>query len=191
MTRGLAIKNQKVLDVLEDMVRDCRRKCNEVDVNMMTADEVVELVTRAKPKRFDLDIIAYGWEQVRKVTEEGRQSTAHKYAIALRSLQRFLGQDGLSRGRAKSGRTESGRAESGRVEPGRAEQGRTGTERTESGRTGKGRAECARVVVGAGDALDGVDRADGGHEEGEGRTGGDGALCGLPADDSQPGEAGV
>lgn len=97
VTRGLAIKNQKVLDVLEDMVRDCRRKCNEVDVNMMTADEVVELVTRAKPKRFDLDIIAYGWEQVRKVTEEGRQSTAHKYAIALRSLQRFLGQDGLSR----------------------------------------------------------------------------------------------
>ena len=97
VTRGLAIKNQKVLDVLEDMVRDCRRKCNEVDVNMMTADEVVELVTRAKPKRFDLDIIAYGWEQVRKVTEEGRQSTAHKYAIALRSLQRFLGQVGLSR----------------------------------------------------------------------------------------------
>lgn len=97
VTRGLAIKNQKVLDVLEDMVRDCRRKCNEVDVNMMTADEVVELVTRAKPKRFDLDIIAYGWEQVRKVTEEGRQSTAHKYAIALRSLQRFLERDGLSR----------------------------------------------------------------------------------------------
>lgn len=109
VTRGLAIKNQKVLDVLEDMVRDCRRKCNEVDVNMMTADEVVELVTRAKPKRFDLDIIAYGWEQVRKVTEEGRQSTAHKYAIALRSLQRFLGQDGLSRdGLSRDGLSQVG-----------------------------------------------------------------------------------
>lgn len=114
VTRGLAIKNQKVLDVLEDMVRDCRRKCNEVDVNMMTADEVVELVTRVKPKRFDLDIIAYGWEQVRKVTEEGRQSTAHKYAIALRSLQRFLGQEGLSRvGLSREGLSREGLSRDG------------------------------------------------------------------------------
>ncbi len=99
MTRALKLKNQKYIDMVEDLLRRYRSICNSVGegLNDMDVEQVVELVTRpdvAKP--FDLDMVAYTRSFIDKLNKQGRCGTAKSYEVALNSLIRFAGRDEVS-----------------------------------------------------------------------------------------------
>ena len=99
MTRALKLKNQKYIDMVEDLLRRYRSICNSVGegLNDMNVEQVVELVTRpdvAKP--FDLDMVAYTRSFIEKLNKQGHGGTAKSYEVALNSLIRFAGRDEIS-----------------------------------------------------------------------------------------------
>lgn len=99
LTRALKLKNQKYIDMVEDLLRRYRSICNDVGEGLdnMTVEQVVELITREKAdKPFDLDIVDYTRKFVRKLDQQGRGGTARAYEVAINSLCRFVGRDSVS-----------------------------------------------------------------------------------------------
>ena len=104
VTRGMRIKNQKYVDMLDDMLRKCRQRCNEraFELGDMSVDDVARLVAdivagkNETSSRADIDFIRYGMDYAEKVKTEGRKSTAELYVTSLNSLVKFLGRDTLS-----------------------------------------------------------------------------------------------
>lgn len=99
MTRALKLKNQKYIDMVEDLLRRYRSICNSVGEGLdeMTVEQVVELVTRKETdKPFDLDIVEYTRKFVAKLDKAGRSGTARAYEVAINSLCRFVGRESVS-----------------------------------------------------------------------------------------------
>jgi len=99
MTRALKLKNQRCIDMVEDLLRRYRSICNSVGegLNDMNVEQVVELVTRPEvAKPFDLDMVAYTRSFIDKLNKQGRGGTAKSYEVALNSLIRFAGRDEVS-----------------------------------------------------------------------------------------------
>lgn len=95
LTRSLKIKNQKVLDQCEDLIRRCREVCNDLGYAINTL-EIDDLVERLKDKlqggnQFQLDFIEY----TRQKTADMNPGTASTYIIMLSALQRFIKRDHL------------------------------------------------------------------------------------------------
>lgn len=95
LTRSLKIKNQKVLDQCEDLIRRCREVCNDLGYAISTL-EIDDLVERLKDKlqggnQFQLDFIEY----TRQKTADMNPGTASTYIIMLSALQRFIKRDHL------------------------------------------------------------------------------------------------
>lgn len=99
MTRALKLKNQKYIDMVEDLLRRYRSICNSVGegLNDMDVEQIVELVTQPEvAKPFDLDMVAYTRGFIDKLNKQGRYGTAKSYEVALNSLIRFVGRDEVS-----------------------------------------------------------------------------------------------
>jgi integrase len=105
ITRSLNIKNQQYIDQLDEIVRQCRKRCNENSYMLgdMTVDGVVKLVkdiiTGEKTEmygRFDLDFIQYGRQYAQKLKENGRKGNAGVYEIAINNLVKFVGRESVS-----------------------------------------------------------------------------------------------
>lgn len=99
MTRALKLKNQKYIDMVEDLLRRYRSICNSVGegLNDMDVEQIVELVTQPEvAKAFDLDMVAYTRGFIDKLNKQGRYGTAKSYEVALNSLIRFVGRDEVS-----------------------------------------------------------------------------------------------
>lgn len=99
MTRALKLKNQKYIDMVEDLLRRYRSICNSVGEGLddMTVEQVVELITREKgDKPFDLDMVDYTRKFIAKLEQQGRGGTARAYEVAINSLCRFVGRDSVS-----------------------------------------------------------------------------------------------
>lgn len=95
LTRSLKIKNQKVLDQCEDLMRKCREVCNDLGYTINTL-EIDDLVERLKDKlqggnQFQLDFIEY----TRQKTADMNPGTASTYIIMLSAVQRFIKRDHL------------------------------------------------------------------------------------------------
>ncbi|MDR1023826.1 MAG: site-specific integrase, partial [Prevotellaceae bacterium] len=105
LTRSLRVKNQKYIDILEDMVRRCRKKCNEHALLLgdMTVDDVARLVADiVAGKRedagghFELDFVKYSSDHVAKLRKDGREGTAELREKSVKSLIKFVGRDTIS-----------------------------------------------------------------------------------------------
>jgi integrase len=106
MTKSLKIKNRIYYDALDDMLRKCRKRCNDNASRLgdMTVDQVVELVKdiiqgnedRAKSHAFDLDSVKYGRDHVEKLKKAGNSGNAKTCEIALNNLVKFVGRESVS-----------------------------------------------------------------------------------------------
>lgn len=99
MTRALKLKNQRYIDMVEDLIRKYRSICNSVGERLddMSVEQVVELITRKETdKPFDLDIVDYTRKFVTKLDKAGRGGTARAYEVAINSLCRFVGRESVS-----------------------------------------------------------------------------------------------
>jgi integrase len=105
ITRSMRIKNQACADLLDDMLRRCRQKCNEHahELGDMSVDDVVRLVAdvvagkkTSADGKFYLDFVQYARGYIGKLREAGRKGTANARESALKSLIRFAGRDTIS-----------------------------------------------------------------------------------------------
>ena len=99
MTRAPKLKNQRYIDMVEDLLRKYRSICNSVGEGLddMSVEQVVELITRKETdKPFDLDIVDYTRKFVTKLDKAGRGGTARAYEVAINSLCRFVGRESVS-----------------------------------------------------------------------------------------------
>lgn len=87
LTRSGTLKNKGKIDLVQDEIRQMRRITDELpmfSLEAMDVADVVAYVTKklAEPKRFSLDFIAFGMEQVAKM----KLSTGKAYTTALNAL---------------------------------------------------------------------------------------------------------
>lgn len=94
----LKLKNQKYIDLADSLIRRYRDICDGVGegLDSMTVDQVVELIKSDRGENFDLDIVRYGRDLVRKLQESGHGGNAATYKVALDNLVKFIGRDTMS-----------------------------------------------------------------------------------------------
>lgn len=95
LTRTLKIKNTKVLEDADDIIRKCRQACTRYGfaLDAMTADEVVGMLKRnlKGQQRFTLDFIQY----MKDRAGEMKKSTGDTYVTVINSLLRYIGRASL------------------------------------------------------------------------------------------------
>jgi integrase len=98
ITGKMKIKDQSVIDALDQTVKKYRDACNALGDKLddMNVDQVVtHIKLPSGGKDFHLDFIAFGRETVTTLREEGREGTARCYEITLNALIRFTGTERL------------------------------------------------------------------------------------------------
>lgn len=95
LTRSLKIKNQKYIDLTDDLIRKYRNACDSVGERLkgMTVDQVVDIITTNDGDNFELDIVEYTWEEIEKMKATGHYGNAKSYECAIRSLVKFVGRE--------------------------------------------------------------------------------------------------
>ncbi|MCL1868638.1 MAG: site-specific integrase [Paludibacter sp.] len=104
LTKSLKIRNQMYIDLLDDILRKCRNRCNEYAavLGSMDIDKVVSLVAdiisgkEQNQNAFDLDFIKYGREVIMQLKKAGKTGNARTYEVALNNLVKFIGRETLS-----------------------------------------------------------------------------------------------
>lgn len=94
LTRGLKIKNIKVLEQCEGLIAKCRNICNDLgyQATVIPIDDLVDRIKiRLVGDQFHLDFIEY----TRQKTADMNPGTASTYIIMLSALQRFIKRDHL------------------------------------------------------------------------------------------------
>ena len=93
VTRGLKIKDQDVIDQADELIRNCRKICNNLGIALdsMSTDD---LVSHIKLKLQDgggwrLDFIDY----TTKIASTMSPGTGGLYITAIRELNRFIGRE--------------------------------------------------------------------------------------------------
>lgn len=98
LTRSLKLKNQRYIDMVEEVIRRYRTICNDVGeaLNDMSVEQVVELVTRKRENdSFKLDLVAYTKAYIQKLMDCGHIGNAKSYSVALNSMIKFAGRDAI------------------------------------------------------------------------------------------------
>lgn len=92
----LKIKNQAILDVVDEMVIGYRKKITKagVDISSWSLDKLV-LYLESDPSKFSLDFMDYGRRMADSILASGRTSTGKMYHCALNALERVLGRNTL------------------------------------------------------------------------------------------------
>ena len=92
LTRSLKIKNQRFIDYTDELIREYRRRCDEIGPALkdMDIDEVVNHITKNRSS-FSLDFIAWGMEQCDEMRQQGRISSAYHYGSAVKSFATYVG----------------------------------------------------------------------------------------------------
>lgn len=99
LTRSLKLKNQKYIDMAEDLIRRYRCICNDAGdaLDTMTVEQVVELIkTESRGGSFELDIAAYTRRHIDELTRAGRTGSAAAFGVMLKSLCRYMGKESIS-----------------------------------------------------------------------------------------------
>lgn len=100
MTRSLKIKNQKIIDATDAIVKQYRDACNDLGEKLagMNVDQVVDYIKghKEKDQAFYLDIVKYGWDKVEEMKRAGHAGNARTYEIMLAVLVQFVGRESLS-----------------------------------------------------------------------------------------------
>jgi len=101
LTRSMKLKNQKYIDLTDDLIRTYRNKCDNLGtkIKTMTVDEVVAYIEKPlETERWDLDIVQYTRDHIRRLQETGHEGNAQSYKVAINSLVKFLGREKVSIG---------------------------------------------------------------------------------------------
>lgn len=99
LTRSLKLKNQKYMDLADDLIRSYRNRCDQLGtkIKSMTVDEVVAWIERPQEdEHWDLDVVEYTRQHIRRLQETGHEGNAQTYKVAINSLVKFLGRDKVS-----------------------------------------------------------------------------------------------
>ena len=99
LTRSMKLKNQKYIDLTDDLIRTYRNKCDNLGtkIKTMTVDEVVAYIEKPlETERWDLDIVQYTRDHIRRLQETGHDGNAQSYKVAINSLVKFLGREKVS-----------------------------------------------------------------------------------------------
>lgn len=98
LTRSLKLKNQKYIDLTDDLIKKYRSRCDRVGeaIKTMTVEQVVEIITSDSQEVFELDIVAYGRAYATQLEKEGRIGTARTYNVAINSLVRYVEREKIS-----------------------------------------------------------------------------------------------
>lgn len=98
LTRSLKLKNQRYIDMTEDLIRQYRYRCDQLGTRIkgMTVDEVVAFIEKPLEEHWDLDIVEYTRQHIRRLQETGHEGNAQTYLVAINSLIKFLGRDKVS-----------------------------------------------------------------------------------------------
>lgn len=95
LTRSLKLKNQRYIDLCEELIKKYRSRCDSVGERLkyMSVDDVVDLITSDQNERFELDIVAYTWKVIEGLKASGHSGNAASYITAIRSLVKFVGRE--------------------------------------------------------------------------------------------------
>lgn len=89
LTRSLKIKNQKILDQCDPLLKKCRDTCADLgfSINNMEIDNLVEVIKKKLEggDRFTLEFMQY----TRDKAEKMNTSTAHVYINTLNAIERY------------------------------------------------------------------------------------------------------
>lgn len=92
LTRSGKIKNQKYIDLTDDLIRKYRSICDMAGERLksMTVDEVVKLITTSRTETFELDIVAYARKYIQELSDQGRIGNAKTYKVAIDALVKWI-----------------------------------------------------------------------------------------------------
>ncbi|MDR1698605.1 MAG: hypothetical protein LBR75_02115 [Prevotellaceae bacterium] len=103
LTKSFKIRNQKYIDVLEDLLRLCRKWANDnaVLLPQMSIEQVSEVVEQIvknggeikkikEIKKFTLDFIRFGIDFSNELIKQGKEGTGRNRLNAVRNLNKFL-----------------------------------------------------------------------------------------------------
>lgn len=95
LTRSLKLKNQKYIDLTDDLIKKYRDRCDRVceRLKTMSVEQVVDLITSDQQEKFELDIVAYTWKVIEGLKASGHGGNAASYITAIRSLVKFVGRE--------------------------------------------------------------------------------------------------
>lgn len=98
LTRSLKLKNQKYIDLTDDLIRSYRSKCDRLGtaIKGMGVDEVVAFIEKPVEESWDLDIVEYTRQYIRHLEETGHDGNAQTYRIAINNLIKFVGREKVS-----------------------------------------------------------------------------------------------
>jgi len=98
LTRALKLKNQKYIDLTDQLVKKYRNICDRAGERLkdMTVDQVVDLITSDTGEHFDLDIVDYARKYIQKLRDSGHNGNANSYEVAINNLVKFVGRDKIS-----------------------------------------------------------------------------------------------
>lgn len=98
LTRSLKLKNQRYIDMVDDVIKRYRTICNNVGEGLdnMSVEQIVELITAKKEEEhFTLDIVAYTRAYIQKLFDIGRTGNAKAYQVAINSMVKFVGRESV------------------------------------------------------------------------------------------------
>lgn len=97
LTRSLKLKNQKMIDETDAIIKRYRDICNELGekLSVMDIDKVVEHLKNYKKQDgvFYLDIVKYGRDKIAEMKRTGHEGNAHSYETMLAVLTQFVDRD--------------------------------------------------------------------------------------------------
>lgn len=98
LTRALKLKNQKYIDLTDQLVKKYRNICDRAGERLkdMTVHQVVDLITSDTGEHFDLDIVDYARKYIQKLRDSGHNGNANSYEVAINNLVKFVGRDKIS-----------------------------------------------------------------------------------------------
>ena len=98
LTRSLKLKNQKYIDLTDNLIRSYRAKCDLLGTSIkgMGVDEVVAYIEKPVEDCWDLDMVEYTRQYILHLEEIGHNGNAQNYKIAINNLVKFVGREELS-----------------------------------------------------------------------------------------------
>lgn len=98
LTRSLKLKNQKYIDLTDDLIRSYRAKCDLLGTSIkgMSVEEVVAYIEKPAEESWDLDIVEYTRQHISRLEETGHEGNAQTYKIAINNLVKFVGREKVS-----------------------------------------------------------------------------------------------
>lgn len=90
ITKGFKVKNQSIIEKLENIISSYRSKCNNLSllIKDMDIDELIEHITKTDEGSLNIDFISYAQKWID--TNKGKHGI-NVYSCMVNSLTKFLG----------------------------------------------------------------------------------------------------